>query len=234
MPASEARQHAESASTAAMKILVVDDHSLITDALSVLFMDLDPSAEVITTRTAEGALKIQEEQPELDLVVLDLGIPGVQGTALLEAMVAKSPEMKILVLSGNQDQRNVMRVLQLGAAGFVPKSMASDTLLSAVKFVLSGGVYIPADLLEEVNRAGIFGNSERVRDHDAGRVELTERQEQVLQLLARGAPIKIICRELGLSEGTVKTHVTAIYRAFGASNRTEALLAARRHGYDIG
>ena len=217
-----------------MKILVVDDHSLITDALSVLFMDLDPSAEVITTRTAEGALKIQEEQPELDLVVLDLGIPGVQGTALLEAMVAKAPEMKILVLSGNQDQRNVMRVLQLGAAGFVPKSMASDTLLSAVKFVLSGGVYIPADLLEEVNRAGIFGNSERVRDHEAGRVELTERQEQVLQLLARGAPIKIICRELGLSEGTVKTHVTAIYRAFGASNRTEALLAARRHGYDIG
>jgi len=218
----------------AMKILVVDDHSLITDALSVLFLDLDPTAEVITTRTAEGALKIQEEQPELDLVVLDLGMPGVSGTALLEAMVAKAPEMKILVLSGNQDQRSVMRVLQLGAAGFVPKSMASETLLSAVKFVLSGGVYIPADLLEEVNRAGIFGSSERARDGDGGRVELTERQEQVLKLLARGAPIKIICRELGLSEGTVKTHVTAIYRAFGASNRTEALLAARRHGYDIG
>ena len=152
-----------------MKILVVDDHSLITDALSVLFLDLDPSAEVITTRTAEGALKIQEEQPELDLVVLDLGMPGVSGTALLEAMVAKAPEMKILVLSGNQDQRSVMRVLQLGAAGFVPKSMASETLLSAVKFVLSGGVYIPADLLEEVNRAGIFGSSERLRDQD-GRV----------------------------------------------------------------
>ena len=223
-----------SARSNAMKILVVDDHSLITDALSILFLDLDPTAEVITTRTAEGALKIQEEQPELDLVVLDLGMPGVSGTALLEAMVAKAPEMKILVLSGNQDQRSVMRVLQLGAAGFVPKSMASETLLSAVKFVLSGGVYIPADLLEEVNRAGIFGSSERARDGDGGRVELTERQEQVLKLLARGAPIKIICRELGLSEGTVKTHVTAIYRAFGASNRTEALLAARRHGYDIG
>jgi DNA-binding NarL/FixJ family response regulator len=116
----------------------------------------------------------------------------------------------------------------------VPKSMASDTLLSAVKFVLSGGVYIPADLLEEVNRVELAGSPERSRDAAAGRVELTERQEQVLQLLARGAPIKIICRELGLSEGTVKTHVTAIYRAFNASNRTEALLAARRHGYDIG
>ena len=119
-------------------------------------------------RAPEGALKIQEEQPELDLVVLDLGMPGVSGTALLEAMVAKAPEMKILVLSGNQDQRSVMRVLQLGAAGFVPKSMASETLLSAVKFVLSGGVYIPADLLEEVNRAGIFGTSNALAMATAG------------------------------------------------------------------
>lgn len=217
-----------------MKILVVDDHSLITDALSVLFLDLDPQAEVLTTRTAEGAMEQLNQHPDLDLVVLDLGMPGVSGTSLLEQMVAHSPELKILVLSGQQDPRNVMRVLQLGAAGFVPKSMASDTLLAAVKFVLSGGVYIPADLLEEVNRVAMLGAPERSRDGSASRVELTERQEQVLQLLARGAPIKIICRELGLSEGTVKTHVTAIYRAFNASNRTEALLAARRHGYDIG
>jgi len=217
-----------------MKILVVDDHSLITDALSVLFLDLDPAAEVLTTRTAEGGMDLLEKNPDLDLVVLDLGMPGVSGTSLLESMVAHSPEMKILVLSGQQDPRNVMRVLQLGAAGFVPKSMASDTLLAAVKFVLSGGVYIPADLLEEVNRVAMIGTPERPREVNATRVELTERQEQVLHLLARGAPIKIICRELGLSEGTVKTHVTAIYRAFNASNRTEALLAARRHGYDVG
>ena len=217
-----------------MKILVVDDHSLITDALSVLFLDLDPAAEVLTTRTAEGGMELLEKNPDLDLIVLDLGMPGVSGTSLLESMVAHSPEMKILVLSGQQDPRNVMRVLQLGAAGFVPKSMASDTLLAAVKFVLSGGVYIPADLLEEVNRVAMIGTPERPREVGATRVELTERQEQVLHLLARGAPIKIICRELGLSEGTVKTHVTAIYRAFNASNRTEALLAARRHGYDVG
>ncbi len=179
-------------------------------------------------------MELLEKNPDLDLVVLDLGMPGVSGTSLLESMVAHAPEMKILVLSGQQDPRNVMRVLQLGAAGFVPKSMASDTLLAAVKFVLSGGVYIPADLLEEVNRVAMIGTPERPREVGATRVELTERQEQVLQLLARGAPIKIICRELGLSEGTVKTHVTAIYRAFNASNRTEALLAARRHGYDVG
>jgi len=222
-----------------MKILLVDDHSLITDALRVLLLDIDPDAAVFTATDASGAERLLEQHPDADLMLLDLGIPGATGTSVLETLVARAPDLKILVLSGLQDQRSVMRVLQLGAAGFVPKSMASDTLVSAIKFVLSGGVYIPADLLDEVTRgAAMLGLPERGRDMQGqptqSRVQLTERQEQVLQLLARGAPIKIVCRELGLSEGTVKTHVTAIYRAFGASNRTEALLAARRQGYDVG
>jgi len=221
-----------------MKILLVDDHSLITDALKILLLDVDPEAEIHAASDAEGAMKLVADHPDADLMLLDLGLPTVTGTSLLESVVEQVPDLKILVLSGTQDPRNVMRVLQLGAAGFVPKSMASETLIAAIRFVLSGGFYIPGDLLEEAQRLGpLSGAPERLHDDaPAGslRVALTERQEQVLQLLARGAPIKVICRELGLSEGTVKTHVTAIYRAFGASNRTEALLAARRHGYDIG
>ncbi|HYB50262.1 MAG TPA: response regulator transcription factor [Burkholderiaceae bacterium] len=219
-----------------MKILLVDDHALITEALSALLLDLDPNVEVHTARDAESAQQLVAEHNDADLMLLDLGLPGATGTSLLEAIVAQAPDLKILVLSGVQDQRSVMRVLQLGAAGFVPKSMATENLLAAIKFVLSGGVYIPGDLLEEAQRLGpLFGPPPRVHDVPPGttRIALTERQEQVLQLLARGAPIKVICRELNLSEGTVKTHVTAIYRAFGASNRTEALLAARRNGYDI-
>ncbi len=222
-----------------MKILLVDDHSLITDALSLLLTDIDPDVQVFTEGDAAGAERLIDQHPDADLMLLDLGLPGASGTSALETLVAKAPDLKILVLSGVQDQRSVMRVLQLGAAGFVPKSMASDNLVAAIRFVLSGGVYIPADLLDDATRgAQMLGLPERGRDMlgqpSSSRIQLTERQEQVLQLLARGAPIKIICRELGLSEGTVKTHVTAIYRAFGASNRTEALLAARRHGYDVG
>lgn len=220
-----------------MKVLLVDDHSLITDAVSALLQDVDPDVEIHTGATAPEAMTLVEQHPDADLLLLDLGVPGATGTSLLEAIVAQVPDLKILVLSGMQDQRSVMRTLQLGAAGFVPKSMATDKLLSAIKFVMSGGFYIPADLLEEAQRLGpLSGPPQRVQNATIGaaRIALTERQEQVLQLLARGAPIKIICRELGLSEGTVKTHVTAIYRAFGASNRTEALLAARRNGYDVG
>jgi DNA-binding NarL/FixJ family response regulator len=222
-----------------MKILLVDDHSLITDALGALLLDLDPEADIHKGGDAQAAEQLVEQHPDADLMLLDLNLPGTTGTELLETLVGRAPDMKILVLSGVQDQRSVMRVLQLGAAGFVPKSMATETLISAIKFVMSGGVYIPADLLDEATRgAGVLGLPERGRDimgqPSSSRVRLTERQEQVLQLLARGAPIKIICRELGLSEGTVKTHVTAIYRAFNASNRTEALLAARRQGYDVG
>jgi len=220
-----------------MKVLLVDDHSLITDAVSALLQDIDPDVEIHTGATAPEAMKLVEQHPDADLLLLDLGVPGATGTSLLEAIVAQVPDLKILVLSGMQDQRSVMRTLQLGAAGFVPKSMATDKLTSAIKFVMSGGFYIPADLLEEAQRLGpLSGPPQRVQNAAIGssRIALTERQEQVLQLLARGAPIKIICRELGLSEGTVKTHVTAIYRAFGASNRTEALLAARRNGYDVG
>ena len=222
-----------------MKVLVVDDHSLITDALRVLMLDIDPDALVLTAGSAAGAEKLLELHPDADLLLLDLNLPDASGTSVLESLATRAPDLKILVLSGVQDQRSVMRVLHLGAAGFVPKSMASDTLVSAIRFVLSGGVYIPADLLDDSTRgASMLGLPERGRDMlnrpSGNRVRLTERQEQVLQLLARGAPIKVICRELSLSEGTVKTHVTAIYRAFGASNRTEALLAARRQGYDVG
>lgn len=222
-----------------MKVLVVDDHSLITDALRVLLLDIDATAAVHTAADAAGAERLIDQHPDADLMLLDLTLPGALGTSLLEALVARAPDLKVLVLSGVQDQRSVMRVLQLGAAGFVPKSMASETLVSAIRFVLSGGVYIPANLLDDATRgAGMLGLPERGRDMlgrpTTNRVQLTERQEQVLQLLARGVPIKVICRELGLSEGTVKTHVTAIYRTFGASNRTEALLAARRQGYEVG
>lgn len=217
-----------------MKYLIVDDHALITGALSFMLTDRDPAAEVHTAASAEEALELVDREGDADLLILDLSLPGVTGTELMEEIVRRQPMLKILVVSGIADQESVMRVLQLGAAGFVPKSLDTEMLGNAIDFVLKGGVFIPSMLLAESQRAGFFSRTAaQMKPAAAEPVHLTDRQKDVLLQLAKGAPIKRICRDLELSEGTVKTHVAAIYRAFGASNRTEALLAARRAGFDI-
>lgn len=217
-----------------MKYLIVDDHALITGALSLMLEDRDPEAEVHTAATAREALDLVNREGDADLLILDLSMPDVTGTELMEAIVRMQPMLKILVVSGLADQESIMRVLQLGAAGFVPKSLDTEMLGNAIDFVLKGGVFIPSKLLTESQRVGFFTRTAaHLKSSAEEPVHLTERQKDVLALLAQGAPIKRICRELDLSEGTVKTHVAAIYRAFGASNRTEALLAARRAGFDI-
>lgn len=217
-----------------MKYLIVDDHALITGALSLMLEDRDPEAEVHTAATAREALDLVNREGDADLLILDLSMPDVTGTELMEEIVRMQPMLKILVVSGLADQESIMRVLQLGAAGFVPKSLDTEMLGNAIDFVLKGGVFIPSKLLTESQRVGFFTRTAaHLKSSAEEPVHLTERQKDVLTLLAQGAPIKRICRELDLSGGTVKTHVAAIYRAFGASNRTEALLAARRAGFDI-
>lgn len=217
-----------------MKYLIVDDHALVAGALTLLLEDRDPEADVHTAATADAALELVDRAGDADLLILDLSLPGVTGTELMEEIVRRQPMLKILVVSGLADQESIMRVLQLGAAGFVPKSLDTELLSSAIDFVLKGGVYIPSKLLTESQKDGFFTRTAaRLKTPEAAPPHLTDRQLDVLAQLAKGAPIKRICRELDLSEGTVKTHVAAIYRSFGASNRTEALIAARRAGFDI-
>lgn len=217
-----------------MKYLIVDDHALVAGALTLLLEDRDPEADVHTAATADAALELVDREGDADLLILDLSLPGVTGTELMEEIVRRQPMLKILVVSGLADQESIMRVLQLGATGFVPKSLDTELLSSAIDFVLKGGVYIPSKLLTESQKDGFFTRTAaRLKAPESAPPHLTDRQLDVLAQLAKGAPIKRICRELDLSEGTVKTHVAAIYRSFGASNRTEALIAARRAGFDI-
>ena len=217
-----------------MKYLIVDDHALVAGALTLLLEDRDPEADVHTAATADAALELVDREGDADLLILDLSLPGVTGTELMEEIVRRQPMLRILVVSGLADQESIMRVLQLGAAGCVPKSLDTELLSSAIDFVLKGGVYIPSKLLTESQKDGFFTRTAaRLKAPESAPPHLTDRQLDVLAQLAKGAPIKRICRELDLSEGTVKTHVAAIYRSFGASNRTEALIAARRAGFDI-
>lgn len=218
------------------KFLVVDDHSLVTQALSMLIKADDPGAEVDAANDIFAARKlVAAKGADADLLILDLSMPGVFGTSLLEEFVAQHPSLKILVLSGISDRNTVLSVLQQGAAGFIPKTLDAELLTTAIHFVLKGGVYLPSKIIEQSQRPGFFAEAapKACAAAHAPAPQLTPRQLDVLRELAKGSPIKRICSNLNLSEGTVKTHVSALYRAFGARNRTEALLAAKRAGFEI-
>jgi DNA-binding NarL/FixJ family response regulator len=218
--------------TTPSNILIVDDHALITTAMTALLQSMYPGVEVHCGASAhEARALVAEYGDSADLMILDLGLPDSQGNDLLVEILTDYPALKILVLSGNVDPENIMKTLSAGAAGYVPKSLDANLLKQAVNLVLEGGVFIPSKILSQAETQGMA--PQLPARNPTSTVRLTNRQCQVLQLLSKGDSIKEICRELELSEGTVKTHVTAIYRAFNARNRTEALIAARKNGYNV-
>jgi DNA-binding NarL/FixJ family response regulator len=207
-----------------MKILVVDDHPLIQEALQHVLTALDPSVELIQAQEASEAHAALSREPDTDLIVLDLALPGCDGFDLLAELREEWPGMPVLVLSATHDRATVEHALDLGAMGFIPKTANTRVLLEALQLVLSGGVYVPADS----GRAnGGLRPRPMTRPEQLG---LTLRQADVLKLLVQGKPNKLICRDLQLSEGTVKVHVSAILRALNVRNRTQVVIELARRG----
>jgi DNA-binding NarL/FixJ family response regulator len=209
-----------------MKILVVDDHVLIREALRGLFRELRPEAIVLEAADAAHAVALLAEQPDIALILLDLSLPDRDGLGLLAELRARHPAISVVVLSGFADRANVMRALDQGALGFIPKSAGREVMTSALNLVFSGGVYIPPEILA--------AKSPTARPQlPASDLGLTGRQGDVLALMMQGKSNKAICRRLDLAEATVKNHVTAILKALGVSNRTEAVLAASARGWQV-
>lgn len=212
-----------------MKILVADDHALIREALRYLLQELDSSTTVIEASDGETARSIVAAHPDLDLALLDLMLPGVNGFDLLAELRSGYPDLPIVVLSGAEDAVTMRAALDRGATGFIPKSASNRVMLSALRLVLAGGRYLPPELLktsvEALSPAVIVG-SRTVAD-----LNLTERQRDVLSLMVQGQSNKQICRTLGLAEPTVKIHVTAILRTLNVTSRAQAIVAvANRFG----
>ncbi len=220
-----------------MKILVVDDHPLILEALHQVLKQLDPNVDVRGAQTAEQAMALARAHPDADLLLLDIGLPGVDGLDLLASVRAAHPALPAVVLSASDGRENVMRAIDLGAMGFIPKSSSNQVMLGALRLVLSGGVYLPpAALMHTDERPGpppASVHTARDGGMTARDLGLTERQSQVLGLILQGKPNKLICRELELAEGTVKIHVAAILRALNVSTRTQAVIEASRLGLTV-
>ncbi|MFZ9183346.1 MAG: response regulator transcription factor [Hylemonella sp.] len=201
-----------------LKILVIDDHALVREGLRLLLQGLTDSVTVFDTSSVPEALELTQENPDLDLVLLDYLLPDMDGREALQLISQSHPELPILVLSGAMDPVLGRELMNLGASGFVTKSANSDELLQAIAIVLNGGEFISK------TQNGAQGSA-------ADWPKLTARQEDVLELLMHGYSNKVISRHLNLSEETTKNHITAILRAFGVSNRTQVVAAARRIGY---
>jgi len=221
-----------------MKILIADDHRLVIEAVKAKLSELEAGIDFVLAMSVDELLASASD--DLDLAVIDLNMPGAEGQAHIDEIRRRLPAVPVIVLSGYEDPAVMRSVLERGVLGFIPKAYSPEVMLSAVRLVLAGGVYVPPMMLSSLPPgvvAGIpgIGADPAQRGSSAATAQtlehlrnvLTERQVEVLQLLSQGKPNKLIGRALGISEGTVKIHLAAIFRALNVRNRTEAVVAAQ-------
>jgi len=206
-----------------MKILVADDHALFREGLRHVLLQFGAGVAVIEAPNCEQALSLSALNPDLDLALLDLKMPGMDGFEAMSLLLERSPALPIVVLSSSEDPADMRRALEAGAMGFISKSETAQVILSALRLVLSGGIYVPPALVRE--------SAIRAQSHaSAASSRLTPRQLGVLSLVVQGKSNKMIARELDLSEATVKVHVSAIMKALNAINRTQVAMTAKKLG----
>lgn len=217
-----------------MKILIVDDHPLYRDALCRLLAQVFPEARVSQAGNCVVALSHMRSESVVDIVLLDLDLPAMAGLDGLMRLRQEFPQTRVVIVSATERREAVLRCLQAGAAGFVPKSAPTEVLAAALMLVRDGGVYLPSLLLEPASEPQLAMPALRASDTaataaDKGTGErLTPRETEVLSLLCAGHGNKAIANRLGMSEATVRTHLTAVFRRLGVSNRTQAAREARR------
>jgi DNA-binding NarL/FixJ family response regulator len=205
-----------------MKVLIADDHPVLREGLAALILQTEPAAEVLLAQDAASALQIAVERADLDIVILDLLMPGTNGHDVLAALGGARPELPVIVLTASEDPQDARQALAAGALGYVPKSASRQTLLAAIRMVLNGDVYIPPLILNEhLAEPGNQSGASRL---------LTARQIEVLGRLGEGQSNGRIAHELGISEKTVKSHISAIFRALNVVSRTQAAAAGRAAG----
>jgi DNA-binding NarL/FixJ family response regulator len=220
-----------------MKILVVDDHVLIREALRGVLKELKRDAVVMEAASCGQAMQLIEKDADFGLILLDLNLPDRDGFSALGELRERHPTISVVVMSGMQDRASVMKALDLGALGFIPKSAQREVMLTALQLVFAGGIYIPPEILAREEAAPAPAPAKAgsgARPHASpAELGLTGRQLDVLALMMQGKSNKAICRTLDLAEPTVKNHVTAILKALKVTNRTEAVIAANELGWDL-
>lgn len=234
-----------------MRVLLVDDHPLILSALQTVIQGLGDDVEVQGVGSGRAAREALKHDSNYDLVMLDLALGDASGFDLLTELRNAYPALPVVVVSASDRTADVIRAIDLGAMGFVPKRASNEALFEALRVVMSGGIYVPpmsmgrntvsAEADDDTEPGGylraVSAEAERSgfqTEPSLASLGLTPRQTDVLALLLQGQPNKLIARELGVSVETVKDHVAAVLRALGVNSRTQAVLAvsqmSRQHG----
>ncbi|HEV7578737.1 MAG TPA: response regulator transcription factor, partial [Caldimonas sp.] len=222
-----------------MKVLLIDDHPLILTALQNVIEGMDSDVAVVGVAGARAARDALAADGSFDLVLLDLRLGDADGFELLVELRNGWPAIPVVIVSASDRSADVIRAIDLGAMGFVPKRASNETLTEALKVVMSGGIYVPPMTMGMADggaagpardSGGIGGHAwppgmDTLRPTALANFKLTPRQTDVLGLLLRGQSNKLIARELDLSVETVKDHVAAVLRALGVNSRTQAVLA---------
>lgn len=205
---------------ALLKLLVVEDHALVREGLLQTLRCMEPGTITMGAEDSDEALAVLDTVPDLDMVLLDLMLPGLNGMAFLAVLRKRFPAVPVVILSAIDDPETVKRAISHGASGFIPKASTSEAMLDALRQVLAGEVYLPPKYRD--------GSHQPKGRSVAERYGLTSSQSRVLELLTQGKTNRQIGELLGLAEGTVKIHVSAIFKALNVSNRSQALLAVSK------
>lgn len=219
-----------------MRVLMVDDHVMFLQGLKTLLNLLAPELNVDTAAQLNDALQMATTT-SYELVLLDWHLNDCEGDESMRRLREVGCAARIVVLSGETQSTLIRHTIDQGAAGFIPKRYSSEVMLAALNVVVSGGIYLPPEVLREsgTHAAGQGAGSPRelvgVETRYSG---LTPRQVDVYRAAARGLPNKLIARELGIAESTVKTHLSIVYTVLGVTNRTQAAYQASREGIRVG
>lgn len=220
-----------------MKILVADDHDLFLMGLTMIINDSQPDWEILSAKNYNDVFSLIEKHKDFDLILTDLAMPGAQWLEAITKIHSISPDTPIIILSAVFDKEIVHKTIELGAAGYIPKTSSNTVILGAINLVLSGGVYIPPELLRNSNNTefNLLKQIENMppkpdEENNYNIKLLSPRQIDVIKLISKGKSNKQIAYELGLTEGTVKLHVTAILKILDVYNRTGAVVKAAKLG----
>lgn len=216
-----------------MRVLIADDHTLVRRGMHLLLAKLYPDVEVLEAGDADSALEAATAALQLDLVLCDLAMPGMEQLKGLHALRQRLPDVPVVILSAISNPEDIVRAIEQGARGYVLKSASDDTFRHALSLVLSGEIYLPSEAFLDRQQRWIGSRAAQNAEFAAGNPlsSLTERQRDVLTLMMTGQSNKEIARNLGLLESTVKAHVKIILSKLDAANRTQAAMIAAELGW---